>query len=105
MEVSFVLPSYADISFWLSMVILGLTVLSLALITRSGHESYDWRPMIYFVLLALAVSGVIGAWGRIVGVDEQIDRWTRIVLIALRVFVIGALLNILWRSWKSGVDA
>ena len=84
------------ISFWMSTAILGLVLFFLAMVFKTGRVCRAWELMIYFVMLGMAVSGVVGALGRLVGHDPEIDRACRIILIALRVFIIGGLLNILW---------
>jgi len=51
--------------------------------------------MLLFVLLATGIAGIIGSIGRLVDEDVVLDRWIRITLIALRVFAIGGLINVI----------
>lgn len=98
---------YAGVALGFSIVAL---VLAVPLFVMLAHAR-EATPLIGFIILMLCVGGVVGAFGRWAMVDHwpELDAWIRIVVIATRVAVIGAMLyDIRWlwmhRVRKGGSD-
>lgn len=57
-------------------------------------------PLLGFIIVMLAIGGGVGALGRLVDADATLDYWVRIVIIATRLAVAGAMLHDIRWLWK-----
>jgi len=84
---------------FISAVVTFALVLPLLVLMR--HRQVSVTPLLPFLVLMLALAGVLGAAGRMFDADETVDRLVRIGLVTLRMAVIGALAHDLWYLWRA----
>lgn len=91
-----------------AMVALALSVTSLALAAPMFvllGRAKSVPPLLGFLILMLALGGVVGAYGRVALVDvtdTTAEYWVRILVIATRVAAVGAMLYDINWLWKRG---
>jgi len=74
-----------------------ILVIPLFVLARPG---LPMSPLFGYIVLMLALGGAIGALGRLVDADPFLDYWIRILVIATRITVIGAMLHDINWFWK-----